>query len=238
MNLQPIQQRAANSFRPERQPKPLNQLLSKRLLAYAAAAGTGVAGCVPRVNAEVVYTPAHINLNVPYALDLNGDGIPDFSFHTSYLSGLGQLAVDPAGENQIVGTNRVCYFDSLAAAPLHAGAVIGPRARLSPSANCMIGLADFSSNGPWRSVQNRYLGFEFEINGKQHFGWARVSGSRYFCCIALARITGYAYETIPDKPIVAGDTGGTADASPNQRTLGTLALGSPASALGRAEDLP
>jgi hypothetical protein len=233
----PAQQKVAT--RHERQPKPLSQLLCKRLLAYAAAAGAGLAGSARTATAEVVYTPAHINLNVPYALDLNGDGIPDFSFHTSYLSGLGQLAVEPLdGGNKIVGIRRVCYFDSLAAAPLQAGAAIGPQAKLSPSANCMIGLADFSSNGPWRMVQNHYLGFQFEIEGKEHFGWARISGTKYFCCIALARITGYAYETVPDKPIVAGDTGVGSEFSINQRTLGSLAVGAAALALDNAKTVP
>ena len=29
--------------------------------------------------------------------------------------------------------------------------------------------------GPWRNVTTRYLGLKFKINGKFHYGWARLS---------------------------------------------------------------
>jgi hypothetical protein len=70
--------------------------------------------------------------------------------------------------------------------------------------------------GPWanggKGVKNRYLGFKFQINGRIHFGWSRlnVSFDRGF----TALLTGYAYETIPDKSIIAGATKGPDDAEP------------------------
>jgi hypothetical protein len=42
-----------------------------------------------------------------------------------------------------------------------------------------------------------------------------------------ARLTGYAYETVADEPIIAGDTMG-AEASVEAGTLGNLALGAAA----------
>jgi hypothetical protein len=215
-------------------PRAMNAQLNKRLLAYAAMAGAGVAGSAVVADAKVVYTPVHKDINLDYYLDLNGDGIPDFHFHSSYLSGLGQLQV--IGErtaNRAVGIRRVCYFNSLAAAPLKAGVVIRTDAKFSSKANCMIGLADFSSNGPWREVPDHYLGFEFVINGQEHFAWARITGNEWFCCNALARITGYAYETIPGKAIVAGDTGQTEESRAIAGTLGSLALGAPGIELWR-----
>ena len=59
--------------------------------------------------------------------------------------------------------------------------------------------------GNWLNVTNRYLGFSFKINGKTHYGWARmnvqIKGLRI-----VGTLTGYAYETIPNKSIMAGRT--------------------------------
>jgi hypothetical protein len=56
----------------------------------------------------------------------------------------------------------------------------------------------------------------------------------FFCYLCIGRILGYAYETVPGKPIVAGDEGNTTDASV-EPTLGALALGAPALDLWRRE---
>ena len=83
------------------------------------------------------------------------------------------------------------------------------------------------------------------IAGKVHFGWARLNVT----CNApkvRALLTGYAYETIPGKSIVAGQTNGVDDseqlaaASPNTQlpesaTLGVLAVGAPALSIWRRE---
>jgi hypothetical protein len=97
--------------------------------------------------------------------------------------------------------------------------------------------------GPWFNVtEPRYLGLSFLRNGRTHYGWARltVQGPLY------AKLTGYAYETIPGKSIKAGQTKEAADESgeedfgpsasltspipnmPQPASLGMLALGRPA----------
>src|SRR5262249_41282324 len=77
---------------------------SKRLLAYAAAAG---AACSTQAAAEVVYTPAHDSLfNGTYFLDLNHDGINDFAFAAN-----GQLSTfsrrDCVRVQPLVAGNRI-----------------------------------------------------------------------------------------------------------------------------------
>jgi len=80
-------------------------------------------------------------------------------------------------------------------------------------------------NGPWHNVKNRYLGMKFLIKGKPHFGWARLNAS---CSPKVGGVTGlltgYAYETIPNKPIVTGKTKGS-DVVVEHATLGHLAAG-------------
>lgn len=60
-----------------------------------------------------------------------------------------------------------------------------------------------TSHGPWRDVRARYLGFRFEYEGLTHYGWARMDVMG-FPCNPVGILTGYAYETIPGKPIRAG----------------------------------
>jgi len=80
--------------------------------------------------------------------------------------------------------------------------------------------------GPWTNVKNRYLGLKFMVNGKPHFGWARANVSCNLSDFKItAVLTGYAYETIPNKAIIAGKTKGPDVITVEPATLGRLALG-------------
>jgi hypothetical protein len=93
------------------------------------------------------------------------------------------------------------------------------------------------------NVQNRYLGLKLIIDGSAHYGWARLSVTKF----GQAVLTGYAYETIPGKPILEGHTFGPEEAdsfapaelqdpTPQPANLGVLALGAPALAVWRREE--
>jgi hypothetical protein len=92
--------------------------------------------------------------------------------------------------------------------------------------------------GQWanggKGLKNGYLGLKFTLNGKVHYGWARVSLTVKNNGFDTATLTGYAFETIPSKPIVIGATKGPDDAEPDASlstptakpaTLGELAAG-------------
>jgi hypothetical protein len=98
--------------------------------------------------------------------------------------------------------------------------------------------------GRWVNVRSRYLGLKFRIKGKVHYGWARlnvtVGNSRI-----TSTLTGYAFETIPNKPIVTGATKGPDDIEPTASlnppasepaTLGALAMGAPGLAIWRRKE--
>ena len=103
--------------------------------------------------------------------------------------------------------------------------------------------------GNWINVTNQYLGLKFEINGKTHYGWARLSVQAVYYTIT-ATLTGYAYETIPNKPIIAGRTKGPDEISSIEQPtsapfisatlepagLGLLAMGAPGLSIWRRED--
>jgi hypothetical protein len=206
--------------------KPLTQLLTKRLLAYATMAGAGVAGCAFNAHAEIVYTPTHKYVDQDYYVDLNHDGINDFHIHSYYLSGYAFLQVLPMIPiNKIAAVHKGC-LSGYGAAPLPKGDLIGPALAFQANATCMAE-KDLSSQsiGPWLGAQDRYLGFEFYIDGQKHYGWARMSVDFPFAFDTTGRILGYAYETTPGKPIIAGDEGKTTNISLELGTLGALALG-------------
>jgi hypothetical protein len=79
-------------------------------------------------------------------------------------------------------------------------------------------------SGKWYNVENRYLGLKFETEGKAHYAWARLSVKGHAMSIT-ATLTGYAYETLPNKLIIAGKTKGADVITLPPGSLGRLALG-------------
>jgi hypothetical protein len=95
----------------------------------------------------------------------------------------------------------------------------------------------FGAWGKGRRATGPYLGFKFLIDGEIHYGWARVNVQANFLDVS-ATLTGYAYESVANRPILTGFTQGSLDASsdvsqqtqpPVAGSLGQLAVGASAS---------
>jgi hypothetical protein len=91
----------------------------------------------------------------------------------------------------------------------------------------------FGAWGKGRKFTGPYLGFKFLIDGEIHYGWARVNVHANFLDVS-ATLTGYAYESVANRPILTGFTHGSVDASsdasqqaqpPVAGSLGQLAIG-------------
>lgn len=221
----------------------------KMVAAYATAAsaavGVGLLGAVPSAEAKVVYTQTNVTITTTssYALDLNHDGVPDFDInfcaclpHAVRL----QIGLDVSGN--LVREQKA--FPEQAAALLR-GVTIGPKEAFTSFTSGYGGvfMADAGgygsssySNGPWLNVKGRYLGLKFLINGQVHYGWARLNTTHQLGSVVL---TGYAYETVANKPLNAGQTSGAAqivavdpallaDPFPTGPGLGLLACGADA----------
>ena len=114
---------------------------------------------------------------------------------------------------------------------LKPGFRIGPSAEFADSSGRMAEVLFYQGKpsffGEWAhkggGIRNRYVGVKFTINSKVHYGWVRFSVS--FPKLLKAVLTGYAYETIPGKGIVAGKTKGPDVTTVQHTTLGELALG-------------
>jgi hypothetical protein len=254
------------SSHPARTPAKLSESINGHLDRYAlaaCAAGVGMLALAQPAQAKIVYTPAHEKFTrfPPVTLDLNHDGIGDFVLalggrvETGFRSQYAWVYA-PRSNNtdEIVATAKRDYAPAVA---LRAGERIGP-GRLFGGADILVAHATnygrHSSSTLWedqwanggKGLKDRYLGLKFMISGQVHFGWARVtvttSGKNF-----TATLTGYAYETVPNKSIIAGKTKGPENETrgkqasaapvvvptPTQATLGLLALGSPGLSIWR-----
>jgi hypothetical protein len=254
-----------NSAVKGRRKSPLNFNLEKNLSSYALVAGmagVGVLALAHPAEAEVVFTATHQLLapNSVLLLDLNRDGITDASFtnatfatHVSYPGSYGSVHADGVRfGNQIVATSPSQYAY---AAALDSGFPVSGKAnfgsfermnfcRTNPSHHTRF------RHGPWINVKNKFVGIKFHINAQTHFGWARFSMKQDNYCQTFAVLTGYAYETVANKPIVTGKPPAPEDAKlpdsslppdnpfsmPSVSALGSLALGAPGLTVWRKEE--
>ena len=75
--------------------------------------------------------------------------------------------------------------------------------------------------GQWWDAQDKFLGLKFHIKGNVHYAWARFSVTNSL----KVTLAGYAYETIPNKPIITGKTKGSDVIALEPGSLGALAAG-------------
>jgi hypothetical protein len=230
--------------RTSRKPADLTDSLHRRLNMYAfaaSAAGVGLLALANSAEAKVVYTPAKVRLQGKdtYLIDLTHKGHANFILNGSRYSSIDRSASSRAvfpGTNYPNGAAQMGGAYPYASA-LKAGTKIGPDGPFAANANFMGAVVDVVSQksvfffGKWvnggKGVKDRYLGLKFTIHKHDHFGWARLTtkidgGNNPLMTTAL---TGYAYETIPNKPIIAGKTKGPDVITLEPGSLGALAAG-------------
>jgi hypothetical protein len=236
----------------------LSESVRHKLDTYAlvaSAAGVSLLVLAQPADARIVYTSTHhvIGHAGRYNLDLNHDSKTDVTlYETNHATSEGgqvtRLIAAAEPGNLVKGYplwnsvgSRLPYASALRPGQKIGGSQTrfgyGSPAPMAAAATVAGGPAySFGAWGNLPFIPYRYLGIKFEINGKIHYGWARmivrVSGVKI-----TATLTGYAYETIPNKTIVAGkksDSGDSAglfqtsapdDAVLEPASLGRLAQG-------------
>jgi hypothetical protein len=216
----------------------INHKLDKKLVGYAtAAAAAGVAvlaGAAPAA-AEVVYTPANVNLrNGPYGLDLNHDGTVDYTLQFCGEDVCGSS--HEAGFELLLGKGNLILSNGKA---LSHGAPIGPGDKFTSNTSyggVILAVAgQYGSKswffGEWAPGINKYLGFKFLVDGEVHYGWARLKVTDWFKPNGVVQLEGYAYETIARKGLPAGLVQ-QSEALPAMGTEMLTAYAAPAANLG------
>jgi hypothetical protein len=203
--------------------------------AFTAIVAVACLAMAQPVEAKIVYTPVNIGIGPDqyYNLDLNHDGVTDVVILNKFINGRpcptgSYVAELPASGNGVVGTPP---------GALNQGTEIGPDQQFYEGSGTMASVythrqcGTFAS-GPWLNVAKRYLGLSVQLNGQTYFGWARLTVRLNHVSFAVT-LTGYAYESIAGKSILAGQTIGAQDdpvnpedsgasASMNNLVLGTL----------------
>jgi len=212
-----------------RTPSRLSASLDRRLNFYAlaaSAAGVSLLALAQPSEAKIIYTKTHqvIGTNDVYPLDLTHDGTIDFIIQ---IRGLPNTSYNGLWAKEAFGNavgGKVGQDGSHSASALKKGALIGPRQSFISTTGSLGSFGEVMAEvicspdsgcrtfGQWVNVNNRYLGLKFQIAGKVHYGWARLSAQVQNLNIT-ATLTGYAYETVPQKAIRAGQTSGTAAAA-------------------------
>ena len=214
----------------------LSEAVNHRLTLYALAAssaGVGLLALAQPADAKIVYTKTHhvIRLHDVYKLDLNHDGIADFVIQETQTGSMGfksnRLAAKGPARNAVEGT---AYRGLGYASALMKGAPIGGHQKFVSGGRFGESMARVQQSdtvfykyyGKWTNVTNRYLGLKFKIHGKTHYGWARLTVVDEGFTLT-GTLTGYAYETIPNKAVIAGHAKESDDVEP--ASLGHLARG-------------
>ena len=235
----------------------LNCQIAQYSLA-AAVAGVSMLALAQPAAGEVVVTKKTIPIPLtptgvrePVKVSMANNGINDFSFEL-FSSNVNSVAERILTLDGATPRDRVIAMGDLNsyAAQLQRGRKIGGTydnlgSRLLVEASVSGGTSRYF-RGFWDgNLKNQFLGVRFLIDGKPHYGWIRLSVTTNTKPHGpfMAAITGYAYETVPNKAILAGAAKSTDEVQflregRNQvgPSLGVLALGSDGMQLWRREE--
>ena len=129
-------------------------------------------------DARIVYTPANIQITQGSSvqLDLNHDGISDFSVWNIYEPITTYDDVDLLGVTPKNLSNEILWGGSVWAAALPKNVRIASTGAFATGSRYMAIVGhDYNGlygGGPWTGNKQAYLGLKFQIDGKTHYGWA------------------------------------------------------------------
>ncbi len=168
-------------------------------------------------NAQIVYTDVNpdetINTNGGvYALDLNNDGLTDYTitFTTTIFASKTNkfITITPLGANK-VGTDYI-YPSAL---PLNTLIDSSSFTWLGSANQHLISRLWFQPpnqqpalwqyRGNWNGVSNKYIPLQLDLGSQNIYGWARLDAATD---AASFTVKDYAYNSIPNQSILAGQT--------------------------------
>jgi hypothetical protein len=231
----------------------LSEILNRKVAAYALAAGAAsvtfaaMASSAEGAQGSIIFIPAHVFLGglgeTHLDIDLNQDGITDFTLmmtNTLYVQTSQAFSVEGGSfrDDPAVGNSTMLR-------PLAKGFVIGALENFESGNRILAwgrvvahsGHSGYTSKGPWiKTAPDSYLGVRFLIDGETHYGWVRMTVVASPSQVE-ATITGYAYETVANQPLRAGQGATKSQAAgTHPASLGVLSLGAAGLILWRKKE--
>jgi hypothetical protein len=194
----------------------------------------GLSALAGPADAEVVYTPVGVTVSGSgsFKIDLNHDGVTDF-----ILRSVSQFTIcgDRGGLYGSTTIKPAITGNGVVVSHLDFAAVLPSGVPIDNSDSFYMSKAVVTQfllcEGQHTQVAG-YLGLEFQINGKTHYGWAQIKIYASFGTQTGSMSTtlvGFAYETIPGHTINTGQTSGAYNAQSARDLLddwaGLVALG-------------
>ncbi len=178
-------------------------------------------GFVLPAEAQINYTQVNVSIPVggSYSVDLDGDGVIDFTLRSKLIQGYCQsgdeyvwsLSVIPADGNEVETASNQAGADYASA--LLYGAVVNAGQNFFPDQTILgelyWGTCGIGTMGEWLNLPNRYLGLQFRASdGSIHYAWLKVSTVAYIDqnehLQATTLLSGFAYQTNAGLGIAAG----------------------------------
>ena len=184
-------------------------------------------------NAQIVYTDVNpdILLNCSgnnvcseeYSLDLNDDGISDFILATNKLSNScgrctanGILVIGPVYAAEISATAQSWIADTVGGYALNTlidsslGWTNDSHILAKASRDCVPCVrgnyfVDVPPRGPWSNIFGKYLAIKTQVGTDFYYGWI-ILGVGINISFVTITIMEYAYNSLPNQPILAGQT--------------------------------
>ncbi len=186
----------------------MNKKLAKKLTAYTALAA-GVVAAGTDADAQIVYVdidPDEVyTQNHDLELDLNNDGIVDFTLLIGDYATPAAARLLPKAGNEALGSGAGNYFypfalnlnDSISATQATWNGT------LNGSMLTMAWVFTGGSYGNWLNAADKYLGLRFFIGDNLHYGWVRFDIAADSVGITVV-FKDYAYNSIPGQGLEAG----------------------------------
>ena len=175
-------------------------------------------------NAQIVYTDVNPDVTINtnggvYALDLNNDGITDFNITfttTTFSSQINKfIRITPLGANKVGNVLSYPYPSALSLNTL----IDSSSFSWLGSANQHLisrlwfqpppphgGTPIWQYRGNWNGASDKYIPLQLDLSSQKIYGWARLDAATD---AASFTVKDYAYNSIPNQPILAGETNTT-----------------------------
>ena len=189
---------------------------TKKIASYAATAAAFL--LTSEADADIIYTPADITVNLPGSVNINmdGDGLNDFKIIVSGLTySVYNFIVPIYVDRSVAVTTAITYI----ARNFAAGDPISNGGNFLNGNVYLVYQTGVGTIGNFTNAG--YIGVRFKISGSYHYGWIHVASVEGD--YTSLTIDGWAYESVAGVSIAAGamELFFAATATGSWSTLGT-----------------